>query len=360
MNVIFIPDLPVLRWCTIENGIFAENKLELKSDWQNTLVESLGNLKNVESVGYLLYHGGEEITKPANRLLMESLPKIEKCVRFLPEHNDLTYKLAKYWLKKLPNAQHILFCDTAFFLSLPSEASTYAVPYKLRQKGVRRYGGYGLCHQRVWEKTTAVGKGAVKKVISIYLGNNTNIAAIKNGQPLETTLGFTLVEGIPSARGCGEIDPTIIFQLRFLGMTFDEINQLLSRESGFTGLLGRGCGFLDIVPRTEIAETNAVREVFRYSVLKYIGASISVLGGVDALVFASEYLVESLPFIEELCQQLEFLGLKFRTVSEENKKFWALTEESSSLKVFCLKYSPWEMLAEHAANFLGRLGGTKW
>ena len=347
MLLIFDPDPPFLRWCKIENRDFSESKCEFGLEWPKKVIGSIDDIEKVEAIGYLLHHGGELIRKPESLMSAESLPEIEKCIRFLPEYNNLTFKAAQYWMAKLPAIPHILFCDTAFFVDLPAQASTYAVPYELRKKGVRRYGGYGLCHQWAWEQTRPLLSESVGKVISIYLGDHTNIAAIEHGKPVETTIGFTSAEGILSSNSCGDIDPTVIFNLNAVGMSFAEINGLLSREGGFTGILGRECSFVDILQDGDSPDIAAVREILRYHITKYIGAFVSILGGVDAIVFLSEHLEESMSFISEICHILEFLGLERQIALNENRG-WNPAEDSSGINAFCLKYSKWKIMSEKA------------
>ena len=354
MILLFKPERDFLRWGKVENGTLSESKCRFRPSWYNEIIKNIDDIKKIKTIGYFLYHGGEIIKKPVSRLTPKSLTRAEKCISFLPEYNDLTFKVARYWLKNFPNINHLLFCDTAFFTNLPEQTSMYGVPYELRKKGVRKYGGYGLCHQWVWEQAQLFSSVTTQKVLSVYLGNHTNIAAIKNGEPLETTIGFTPAEGILSSSSCGDIDPNIIFELHSKGMSFDEINQLLSEKSGFSGLLGKKCSFLDIVQSKDELKKIPIREIFRYNIIKYIGAFASTLGGVDAIVFVSEYLEESMDFILKICHKLEFLGLKCKIASDENGEFQNLKQNESRVKVFCLKYNSWEVMTEKAENLLTR------
>jgi len=346
--LLFKPELSFLRWCKVGEGTFLENRCKFKPDWYNKVIDKTDE---IEAIGYFLYHGGNKIKKSVSLLTSEILTKMEECISFLPEYNDLTYKAASYCFKNFPNIHHVLFCDTAFFTNLPKQISTYGVPYELYKKGVRRYGGYGLCHQWLWEQIQSFSNETAQKVISIYLGELTNIAALKNGKPLETTIGFSPVEGIPSSKSCGSIDPSIIVEFFSKGMSFDEIHQLLSEKSGFSGLLGKECSFLDIVQNENEAEKLKIREIFRYNVIKYIGAFISILGGIDAIVFASEYLEESTSFILEICSKLEFLGLRCK-ILDVNEKFQNLTKDGASVKIFCGKYNIWKIMAEKVKKLL--------
>ncbi|MCX6338775.1 MAG: hypothetical protein NTX71_02505 [Candidatus Aureabacteria bacterium] len=351
MILFFDPFPPLLRWCKAEDRVFLEHRCTYGPQLAEEVTHNVGDIGRIRAIGYLLYNGGGEITAPASLLSRDILVSVERCIWLLPEHNDLTLKIASYWIDKLPAIPHILFCDTAFFNNLPDEVSTYAVPYELRKKGMQRYGGYGLFHQWAWKKTQAIPGAHSRKLLSVYLGDHTNIAAIHDGMPLETTFGFTSLEGIPSSTGCGDIDPTIVLQLHSSGMSLEEINRLLSNESGLSGLMGERCDFLNLV-RDSDPKRAVVRDILRYNILKYTGAFISILGGVDSIAFLSENMRESLSFIREICHGLEFLGLKLNVIQNENSSFLHLSSGDSRVDVFCMQCNKWEVLLEEAERLL--------
>jgi acetate kinase len=231
-------------------------------------------------------------------------------------------------------------------VDLPPEVSTYAVPYELRKKGVRRYGGQGLLHQWAWDKVKASAEKNISKALSVYLGDYSNMVAVKDGLPRETSMGFTSVEGIISAVSCGDIDPTVIFQLYSTGMSFEAINSLLSKESGFTALLGRKAGFSDLLDAKRGAKEIALNKIYCYNILKYLGGFICALGGVDTLVFTGEEIKRGIPLVRRICENLGFLGLKLRPRHTAGKGVISLTQRSSRIKVFCLEYDRWEILAQ--------------
>jgi acetate kinase len=133
MILIFDPSRSYLRWAKIDGGLFSEGRCRLEAGSLERIArEKTG--KGPEAIGYLLYHGGDIIKNPVEEISLASLGKIGECVKFLPEHNDITFKVIKYCLKRFPKARHLLLCDTAFFVDLPPEVSTYAVPYELRKR----------------------------------------------------------------------------------------------------------------------------------------------------------------------------------------------------------------------------------
>jgi len=349
--LLFDPDPPFVRRYSFERNVSVEHTQRYTPEWFRNESDSMKS-KKVEAIGYLLYHGGEEITEPSKLLSQAYLSKVENCVRFLPDQNEMTLRIARYWMKEFPEIPHVLLCDTALFAHLPAEASTYAIPYQLREDGIRRYGGDGLCHQWGWEQICGLKTKSYKRAVSIHLGNQTNIAALKNGKAVETTIGFTPIEGIISSNGCGDIDTAIVLQLISAGMSLEEINQTLSRDGGFTGLSDKRCKLIDILKQNNSDQNNFIRELFSYQILKYIGAFISVLGGVDAIVFICDYVDESNELIEEICRSLDFLHLKKREKVKASHSYWIFTGNNSEVDVFCFKYDKLKILEKKLINLI--------
>ncbi len=347
MILIFKPDPPYLNWYRAnKDNSSAEGNCEFTANLFDLFFNNKQYPEELKAIGYYLYHGGEEITKGINQISIEDIPKVGNCIRYMPEYNNLTLKIVQLGLTNFPNIPHYLFCDTAFFTTLPPEASAYAIPIELVEKGIRRYGGCGLFHKEAWETTKLLYNGSCEKLISVYIGNNTNIVAIKNGLPLETTIGFTPVEGIPASTSCGDLDPTIIFQLISKGMSFEEINELLARESGFSGLLGYKCTFSELIRDNNDTEKSKVRELLIYNILKYIGAYISILGGVDTIAFISEDITATKNFIYDVCAKLEYLKLKLKMNPVVDQNILKLTEGNSEVRVFNMQTNRHKIMLE--------------
>ena len=353
MLLLFDPAPPNLRWCVFEQGAVRSSRCSFGADWFRMVKEGAGNLGQVKAVGYMLRHGGDRIKEPVLRVTPQTLGKVEDAIRFLPEFNDITCKVLDRWTKELPGIPHFLFCDTAFFSGLPDVAGTYAVPEELREKGVRRYGSYGLVHQWAWEKARSLFGGNVGKMVSVYLGDHTNVAALRDGKSLDTTIGFTPVEGIPSRTGCGDIDATIVFELHSSGMSFREINELLSRKSGFKALLGRRCSYSDLAAGPATVGNAAARDILIYDVLKYIGAFTAVLGGLDTLAFATRHPDESMSLIGEICGRLDFLPVKLHPHSSAaGGDAWNLSDNGARINVSLFKSDIWKIMAHLAESLI--------
>ena len=358
MILLFDHDSFYLHWRKINTGTYVEGKCKLCPDWPAKVIKNIGKIDDVKIIGYFLRQGNNFFPKPATLVTPRTLANLRKCVRFLPEYNDLTFKIVDFLVKKLPLASHIILCDTAFFVDLPDKTSNYAVPFPLREKGIKRYGGYGLGHFWAFQRISPFVHHC-KKIVSLYIGNNTNVAAIRDGKPIETSIGFTPIEGILSPTRCGHIDPTIIFHLLSLGMSLVEINKMLSQKSGLTALLGKKAQMSNISRKNLNPKIIAAREIYCYNTAMYVGGCIALLGGIDAIVFFSEQPEQFKTIITEICHRLNFLKLKLKTNISVKNETSVLTVSKSPVAVFCLQYNKWKTMQENINHFLYKKGGIK-
>jgi len=350
MLLLIDPRPTVLHWCTVDNDTFHPYHCNW-SDMHQSIIDSIEDIEQIEAVAYTLHHGGRTIRDTTSRLTVETLEELQGTAQSFFDLIEPTIAVAEHWLKRLPETSHLLLSDTAFFSNLPTEAATYALPQTVCQQGIRRYGGYGLCHEWIWQQAQQLLPLPAERIISVYLGDHTNLAAIRNGVPLDTSLGFSPVEGILSATACGDIDPTIIFHLHSAGASLADINRSLMSEAGFTGLRQKKCSYLDLMRGKRDPNLASIRTVLHYQILKYIGAFISLLGGADAIAFVSQHLNESTSFIHDICCQLEFLGIRFpKNFPQQNEPY--VTGENTLTYIMALEYSPWRVLAGNVYRFL--------
>ncbi len=338
-------------WCLLGGAERLEGVSLIPEDVFPSIERRIGGLRDPGTVGYVLHHGGELVTKPVSAVTPESLLAVQQCGRFLPEHSDALHKVIEFGLAALPDAAHLLLCETAFFRDLPEFVHTYAVPLSLKDPSLRRYGADGLCHEWVWE-TLKRRTPSLSRVVSVLLGENANVAAIKDGKAVETTVGFTPVEGISTAHGCGDIDPTIVFQVQSTGLSFGDISRLLTRQSGFSGFLGRETSITEIAADGgRDPELARVMDVLLYQIAKYLGAFVSVLGGVDAVAFVSEDMDAFGNLVRPLAAGLGYLGARIAPKAAEEGRARRLSSPDSPVAVVGLAYDKWEDLERRAEGF---------
>ena len=349
MILLIRPADKCLEFCKCENGEFLVEKVFAYAKEINAYIEGIENISGLTGIGFLLVHGGEIFNDPVSLVDKTALAKLETCTGFSPEQNGLILTVAKIFFEKLSAVPQFLLCDTAYFSDLPDEASIYAVPYTLRGQGIKRYGGYGLIHEWVWNSAVKCLDGKVDSIISVYLGDTSNMALIEKGRPLETSIGFTSIEGVLSCSGCGDIDSTIVFQLLSTGMSFQEIYRLLSEESGFSGLYGKECHYSDLFSEGSNDKISKVKKKLEYDIIKNIGAFVSLSGGVDVITFFVNSFKESDSFIKTICEALKFLGINRvkqpEYFSGENS-LSEITDNASKVKVLVAEKKQWEIMAQ--------------
>ncbi|MBN1477542.1 hypothetical protein JXA47_12370 [Candidatus Sumerlaeota bacterium] len=357
MLLILDPAPPHLRWCHCSGP---------PGEWVSGVSSPSAVLANeihfdtADHIALTLRQGGSAFREPVTPLTEESLRELESVVPALPEHNAITARVARSLLARRPQIPTALLCDSALFTHLPDEATHYALPESLRRLGARRRGGFGLLHQWAWEQIRHGLCVSPERVVSIHLGNQTNVVALRHGRPVETSLGFTPVEGIVSSTGCGDIDPTIVFQLEAAGMSPEEIRRVLSQESGLTALAGRPCDLSDLLHVGDDERLRFAREVYLYQVVKSIGASIALLGGVDVALFLCRSVTDSEGLIAEIGDHLLPLGARMRPAPERflaSHRLWRLTEKGSPIAGLALEFSEWTVLSETAFGAVVNSGG---
>jgi len=206
--------------------------------------------------------------------------------------------------------------DTAFHQTMPQHAYMYAIPYEYYEKyHIRRYGFHGTSHRYVSKiASEMLGKPYNElKIITCHLGNGSSVAAVKNGESIDTSMGFTPLEGLVMGTRSGDIDPAIVkFLVSNVGMSIDEVDNVLNKKSGLLGLSGVSSDKRDVRDAAEKGNKRAqlAIDVFYYRIKKYIGAYAAAMGGVDAIVFTAGIGENSDIAREKICEGLEFLGVK--------------------------------------------------
>lgn len=286
--------------------------LEALIDKENGVISSMDE---ITAVGHRVVHGGEKYSKSV--LITEEVMKsIEECVKLAPLHNPANIIGIEACKDLMPNVPMVAVFDTAFHQTMPEEAYIYALPYELyKDHGIRKYGFHGTSHKFVSATVAEVmGKNIEDlKIITCHLGNGGSLAAIKGGKSIDTSMGFTPLEGIAMGTRSGNIDPAIVtYLMNECDYTAEEVNELLNKKSGVLGISGVSSDFRDIEGAAEEGNRRAqlALDIFHYKVRAQIGAYAAIMGGVDVIVFTAG-VGENSPETREACLQgLEFMGVK--------------------------------------------------
>lgn len=275
----------------------------------------IADRSEIDAVGHRVVHGGEKFTQSV-LITPEVLETLKDCIDLAPLHNPHNIKGIRATMRLLPDVPQVGIFDTAFHQGMPRWAYMYALPYSLyRRYGLRRYGFHGTSHQYVAHiASEMVGRPLEKlKVITTHLGNGCSMAAVKEGVSVDTSMGFTPVEGLVMGTRSGDIDPAAL--LHVMGqeeLTLAQGNALLNKHSGLWGLSGISSDVREIVEEVENDNDRAklALEVMTYRIKKYIGAYTAAMGGLDVFVFTAG-IGENAPMVRAMaCEGLEFLGLR--------------------------------------------------
>ncbi|MBW6440624.1 acetate/propionate family kinase [Patescibacteria group bacterium] len=262
-------------------------------------LKEIGNTENIKYVGHRVVHGGEKFYNPII-INKKNLQEIEKFNHLAPLHNPANLEGIKASMNLIKSAKNVAVFDTAFYKDLPEYAYLYAIPKEFyHQYGIRRYGFHGTSHKyMLLEAAKKLGKSENKlNLITCHLGGGASITAIKNGKAIDTSMGFTPMEGIPMESRCGDIDSGIILELlrnkkielnNDIKNRIEAVDHLLNKQSGLRGLAGKKANNIyEIAYRAENGDEEMmdILKLYTYKIKKYIGAYKAVLGDVDAIVF---------------------------------------------------------------------------
>ena len=297
----------------------ADHKVAISCVFKELLDEGHGvisSVQEIEAVGHRVAHGGEYFTESAF-VDKEAERNIEACCDLAPLHNPANLLGIRAMSELLPGVPQVAVFDTSFHSSMPDYAYLYAIPYEYYEKyGVRRYGFHGTSHKFVAEKACKIlGKDIDKmKIITCHLGNGSSITAIQNGKSIDTSMGFTPLEGLIMGTRSGNIDPgAVSFIEEKEGITPSEMNTILNKKSGFLGLSGISSDCRDLTDAADAGSERAklTLKKLAYDILKYIGAYSAVMDGVDLVVFTGGIGENNRSMRRMVCEHLDFLGVEF-------------------------------------------------
>lgn len=280
------------------------------------------DMAEINAVGHRVVHGGERFTSSA--LIDEGVEQaIKDCFDLAPLHNPPNMMGIEACAEIMPGTPMVAVFDTAFHQTIPKYAYMYALPYDLYEKyGVRKYGFHGTSHMYVSQRAAdMLGKPIEDtKIITCHLGNGSSITAVKNGKSVETTMGFTPLEGVAMGTRCGSIDPAVIpFVMEKEGLSSREVDTLMNKKSGVLGVSGISNDFRDLDEAATHGNERAelALEVFTYKIRKVIGEYSAVLNGPDAIVFTAGIGENSASIRKRILTGLDNLGIK---IDEEKNK----------------------------------------
>ena len=308
----------------IEKDLY-NHKLAIKEVISALTDDEIGvikDMKEISAVGHRVVHGGERFYKSV--IIDDEVKEaIEKCSELAPLHNPSNIIGIDACRQIMPDVPMVAVFDTAFHQTMPRHAYIYALPYEIYEKyGLRRYGFHGTSHKYVSERAAKMLNKPIEelKIVSCHLGNGASICAVKYGKSIETSMGFTPLQGLCMGTRSGTIDPAVIsFLMEKEKMTVKDISDFLNKKSGVLGVSGVSSDFRDIQEAAESGNDRAklALDIFCYRVKRFIGDYIAIMNGVDAVVFTAG-IGENNDYVRrEVLTDMDFLGIKID--QEKNK-----------------------------------------
>ncbi|CZF77527.1 acetate kinase [Grimontia sp. AD028] len=314
--------------------------------------------ENLGAIGHRVVHGGEQFTKSA--LICDSVLKgIEDASSFAPLHNPAHLVGIEAAKAAFPTLKNVAVFDTAFHQTMPEEAFLYALPYKLyKEHGIRRYGMHGTSHYFIAQEAAAQLDKPVEElnIINCHLGNGASVCAIKNGKSVDTSMGMTPLEGLVMGTRSGDLDPAIIFHLHdALGYSVEQINSMLTKESGLMGLteVTSDCRFVEDNYGAKEEATRAM-DVFCHRLAKYVASYTACLDGrLDAIVFTGGIGENSGPIRELVLNRLALLGVEVDQERNLKARFGGegvITTDSSRVPAMVISTNEELVIAQDTAR----------
>jgi acetate kinase len=302
----------------------------------------VSNMNEIAAVGHRVVHAGEKYS--ASVLITEDVMKaLDECTQLAPLHNPPNILGIRACQELMPNTPMVGVFDTAFHQTMPKEAYIYAIPYEYYEKyRIRRYGFHGTSHRFVSDRAASMLGKDIKdtKIITCHLGNGASVAAVDAGKSIDTSMGFTPLEGLVMGTRSGDIDPAIVSFIKDKeGLTANEVTNILNKKSGVLGISGVSSDFRDIEDAAHKGNERAqlALDIFALKVKSYIGAYHAELNGAEAIVFTAGVGENGIDLRAAICKGLEGLGIVMDY--EKNKvrgKEAVLSADDSKVKIFLI------------------------
>ena len=322
----------------------------------NSKTGVVGSLDEIGAVGHRVVHGGEKFAESV--IINEDvLAAVEECNDLAPLHNPANLIGINACRKLMPHTLMVGVFDTAFNQTMEPKAFLYGLPYRYYEKyKIRRYGFHGISHKYVSQRAAEfLGQNPKRvKTIVCHLGNGASISAVKYGQVIDNSMGFTPLEGLVMGTRCGDVDPGALeFLAKKENLDFSQIMQILNQESGVLGISKNFSSDFRELKDAEIKyneKAGLAREIFSYKVAKYVGSYAAAMNGVDNIVFTAGIGENDSDIRQEICDYLEFLGITIDEVKNRDQaEAVKISTGSSKVNVLVIKTNEELEIAREAA-----------
>ena len=316
---------------------------------------AISDLSEIDAVGHRVVHGGSYF-KESSLINDAMMARVKELVELAPLHNPAGISGIEACMTALPDVPMVGVFDTAFHSTMPEKNYMYAIPYEYYEKyGIRRYGFHGTSHKYVSQRLNSL-IGAGKKIIPCHLGSGSSIAAINSEWVEDTSMGFTPLQGLVMGTRCGDVDPSIItFLMEKENLTSAQLTDILNKKSGLLGLSGVSSDLRAVEAAAKEGNERAqmALNVFKKSVIRYIGAYSAELQGVDAIVFTAGIGENSSSMRKEICHAVAYLGIEIDDAKNKLRgEEVEITTPDSKVRVFVIPTNEELMIARDTKEVL--------
>jgi acetate kinase len=340
-------DKPLVDWNYLPDDVSdLSAATQVAADW---LRETQG--VSLAAAGHRVVHGGPDYARPV-RVDKAVMERLERYVPLAPLHQPNNLAPIRTLLERRPDLPQVACFDTAFHRGQSAVADHYAIPERFYAEGVRRYGFHGLSYEYVAERLRTVAPNlAGGRVIVAHLGSGASMCALSDGRSIESTLGFTALDGLPMGTRCGQIDPgVILYLIAEKGMTAENVQDLLYRESGLKGLSGISNDVRELQGNTDSRAAFAI-DYFVYRVGLYAGTLAAALGGLDAFVFTAGIGENSAAVRARIAEKLAWLGAALDPAANMARKL-LISRQESRIALLVIPTDEELMIALHTLELL--------
>ncbi|MBQ3183614.1 MAG: acetate kinase [Clostridia bacterium] len=321
------------------------------------------DMSEIEAVGHRVVHGGAYFSE-SMLLTDDVIEKLGHCIDLAPLHTPAHLMGIKGCTEAMPGVPQVLVFDTAFHQTMPEKAYFYAIPYEMYEKyDIRRYGAHGTSHRYVaGEMCKILGKTEGTKIVTCHNGNGSSISAVKDGKVVDTSMGFTPLDGVEMGTRCGSIDPAIVtFIMNKEGFTPDEMSDFMNKKCGFLGVSGISSDSRDI--EAAILEGNHRAElaanILAYQIQKYIGSYTAAMNGLDAIVFTAGMGENNTELRERVCRNMEYFGIEMdyevNAKAHHQPNVVKLSTDNSKVAVYLIPTNEELVIAQDTENIVKAL-----
>jgi len=323
----------------------------------------ISDMSEIEAIGHRVVHGGPYFFE-STLVTPEVIEKLKLCVDFAPLHTIPHIMGIEGCTEVMPNTPQVLVFDTAFHTTIPEYASTYPLPYEIYEKyHIRRYGAHGTSHRFVSQIMIGLlGNPSESKIITCHIGNGSSISAVRNGKCIDTSMGFTPLDGVEMGTRCGAIDPAIVpYIMEKENIPVSEIANFMNKKCGFLGVSGQYSDSRDIEEGIKRGDKRCLlaASILAYQVKKYIGSYTAAMDGVDAIVFTAGMGENNPELRERALKDMEYYGIELDL--ELNAKTWRqpniveISKPTSKVKVYVIPTNEELMIARDTEEIVSKL-----